>query len=215
MSTTAARDAKRQAYADYDRRLADEYRSPLGGNSTDKPETGFGSAGPKGSKVGDPCSKDGYPGTIQQAPDGGLYCSITPVHPRNADAEPDFRRKTKRNARNQEQSEEEFERDAMVRDAIITAAREAGLVDQDEDKDWDESDWDRFMAMARRAVMGEEDDDDPVDVVVENATTHTESAPLPRFDGMTLDQLRARHAEQMRREYALADAEQANAWRKQ
>ncbi len=64
-------------------------------------------------------------------------------------------------------------------------------------------------------IEGENGDRDRDERITRAATTDTEGTAPQRFDGMTVDQLRARHAERMRREYALANAELANAWRKQ
>ena len=53
-----------------------------------------------------------------------------------------------------------------------------------------------------------------IERITRATTTPTENTPPQRFEGMTLDQVRARHVERMRQEYALADAELADAWRK-
>jgi hypothetical protein len=63
MSDSAGRDAKIAAYRDYERRVTSGYRNP------DPP--------PIGSRVGDPCTLNGWPGTLVEGEDGKVVCQIS------------------------------------------------------------------------------------------------------------------------------------------
>ena len=193
LNTLQQVDAKRRAYLDYDRRVADEYRSPFGGNATTIP-TPVSAVRVRGvRRFGDPCTKDGWPGVIKQAPDGSLYCEVTPVHPRNADA----KKKQLRDPQGREAGSEEFGRDEDenenteqhdhdvgsvngMRDGIKQLAHEAGLV-SDQDGDWDDDFWNKFVDYARKVMMGEEEDagdrdrEAMIERITRAATTHTET----------------------------------------
>jgi hypothetical protein len=152
-----ARSAKAAAYADYDKRVCDAYRNP-------------NSEGPEGAACTVKNAK--YPEAFGSP--GHIVNGICTPDRGSNDA--DFpRRKLKRNARNQEEGEEEYERDsAVVRDAFAVLARSAGLVDQGEDVDWDDI---VRIACQINAENGNEDDDDDEDVnrIVTAVTTNTES----------------------------------------
>ena len=136
-------------------------------------------------------------GVIRQAPDGSLYCEVTPVHPRNADA----KKKQLRDPQGREAGSEEFGRDEDENenteqhdhDVCDTCAGSgecrdcggSGVRAGDRQRGWIEEE------------NGDRDGEAMIERIPRAVITHTESAP-PRFDGMMLDQLRARHAERMR-----------------
>jgi hypothetical protein len=78
--TQQARDAsfnvRQAAYAAYEARLRDEYKNSIGGNASNDPATGFGSSGPRGSREGDACTKNGFPGRLVRGKNGELVCQI-------------------------------------------------------------------------------------------------------------------------------------------
>ena len=82
----AARDAREQAYRQYDVDIQKAWRNgdadPWSNNN---PPTGAGSHGPLGARPGQPCTKNGWKGTLKRAADGSLYCDIG-AH----DAQPQF-----------------------------------------------------------------------------------------------------------------------------
>lgn len=67
---------KAQAYREHERWLNDAWRGD--------PVTGFGEQGMHGSREGDPCTRNGWPGTLRRGPHGSLFCDIN-----RQDAAPD------------------------------------------------------------------------------------------------------------------------------
>ena len=136
----AARDAasfnadRESAYREYHDRLVNSWKhddTPITGVGTHNMRDEVGSNAPFGAHpyrpeaVGSACSIDGWPGRLVEATQGGerwLICK-----PTSGDA--DFpRKKIKRNAKNQEEGEEEFEGDK----ATLDQARETAYRDYDE-----------------------------------------------------------------------------------
>jgi hypothetical protein len=98
-------DQRRQAYQDYDDYITNQWRDEYANPAW----SGRRSGEFRGSKEGDPCMKNGWPGTLVRGADGELVCQI----PSRADA--DFldqrRKKQLRNQFNQEVGTEELEQD--------------------------------------------------------------------------------------------------------
>ena len=201
----ALRDA---SYRDYQNwatnawRGHDEYASPIGANASDDPTTGFGSRGPRGSKEGDPCTRNGWPGNLVRGPDGQLFCQINrPDGGRDADFP---KRKLKRGKYGQEEGEEEFEEDGLCPtcngSGIAPGHRQTDCADG-RGPGWSNEPSEHLEALVEQAVR--------------RATTHHESNLRTDVPGAkTLDGLRARHAANMQKIYADSDCELSEQWRK-
>jgi len=77
---TSLADRRRQAYQDYEDWLVvqykDEYANPACRARSDGPATGYGSGELCGAKVGDPCTRNGWPGVLVHGQNGELVCRI-------------------------------------------------------------------------------------------------------------------------------------------
>jgi hypothetical protein len=185
-----------EIYALYDAEKSREYQT-------------FGSyyrSGPgewRGSQEGDVCTINGRAGHLKMV-NGELIC----LADQGTDAFP--RKKAKGNRFGQEEGAEEFEQHSIGVCDTCAGSGEcrdcggSGVRAGDRQRGWVEEE------------NGDRDREAMIERITRAATTQSESTPLPpRLDGMTLDQLRARHAEHMGREYAVVDAELADAWRNQ
>ena len=234
-STRALRE---KAYADYEQQICDAWQGDatkgfknvlsgggvtsgfenvLGGSGTDK-NTGFGESGQRGSVAGDPCTLNGWPGKLVQGEGGKLVCRIESRH--NDDADPDFpRKKQKRNARNQEEGTEEYEKDShpdSIKRAFGDLAHKFNLLDSRGAVSWDKV---SYLA----AQLGDNDDDDDDDndddeAAIErvaklyaNITEGTQRRDVP--DHKSIDALRADRQRKTDAAFKAYDDQLSQSWR--
>lgn len=105
MARDIARNRIADAYAEYDRMKADEYKNPNAGKG-DPPDTGTHEL--QGSKPGQPCTRNGFAGVLKRGPDGELFCQI----PRGRDSRPAMAAYARRQEEKPDEEEKEPEEEA-------------------------------------------------------------------------------------------------------